>query len=42
MLEENMTEEEAMLLIVQPFKKFIVSNIRQNDLDLFISIDKVE
>lgn len=42
MLEESMTEEEALPMIVQPFKKFMVSNTRQKDLDLFISIAKVD
>jgi flagellar biosynthesis protein FliP len=42
MLEESMTEDEALPLIVQPFKKFMVSNTRQKDLDLFISIAKVD
>lgn len=42
MLEENITEEEAFPLIVQPFKKFMVTNTRPQDLDLFTSIAKVE
>jgi flagellar biosynthesis protein FliP len=42
MLEESMTEEEAFPLIVQPFKKFMVSNTRPKDLDLFISIAKID
>ncbi len=42
MLEESMTEEEAFPLIAQPFKKFMVSNTRTKDLDLFISIAKVD
>ena len=42
MLEERITEEEALPAIVQPFKKFMVANTREKDLNLFISIAKVE
>jgi len=42
MLEESMTEDEAFPLIAQPFKKFMVSNTRTKDLDLFTSIAKVD
>ncbi len=42
MLEETMTEAEAFPLITGPFKKFMVSNTRPKDLDLFISIAKVD
>ncbi len=42
MLEETITEAEAFPLISDPFKKFMVSNTRAKDLDLFISIAKVE
>lgn len=42
MLEETITEAEAFPLISDPFKKFMVSNTRSKDLDLFISIAKVE
>jgi flagellar biosynthetic protein FliP len=42
MLEETLTEEEAFPLIIQPFKKFMVSNTRIKDLDLFRSIAKVD
>jgi flagellar biosynthetic protein FliP len=42
MLEETITEDEALPLIAQPFKKFMVANTRQKDLDLFISIAKVD
>ena len=41
MLEEKITEEEAIPLIVQPFKKFMVANTRQKDLDLFSAIAKI-
>lgn len=40
MLEERMTEEEALPLIIEPFKKFMLSNTRLKDLDLFSSIAK--
>jgi flagellar biosynthetic protein FliP len=42
MLEESLTEMEAFPLIAQPFKKFMVSNTRSKDLDLFSSIAKVD
>lgn len=42
LLSEQITEEEAMPLIVEPFKKFMVANTRSKDLDLFTSISKVE
>ena len=42
MLEESMTEEEAFPLITGPFKKFMVSNTRTKDLDLFTSIAKID
>jgi flagellar biosynthetic protein FliP len=42
MLEETLTEEEAFPLIIQPFKKFMVSNTRIKDLDLFRSMAKVD
>lgn len=40
MLEEKMSEEEALPIIVQPFKKFMLANTRSKDLDLFMSIAK--
>lgn len=42
MLEETITESEALPLITEPFRKFMVSNTRPKDLDLFISIAKVD
>ncbi|RTK92934.1 MAG: flagellar biosynthetic protein FliP [Rickettsiales bacterium] len=42
MLEESITEAEAFPLIVDPFKKFMVTNTRPKDLDLFTAIAKVE
>lgn len=42
MLEEAMPEEEAIPLIVQPFKTFMVHNTRIKDIDLFRSIAKIE
>lgn len=42
MLEEKITEEEALPMITTPFKKFMIANTRQKDLDLFTSIAKVE
>jgi flagellar biosynthetic protein FliP len=40
MIEEKISEEEALPIIAQPFKKFMLSNTRSKDLDLFISIAK--
>lgn len=42
LLEETLSEHDALPLIIQPFKKFMVSNTRAKDLDLFTSIAKVE
>ena len=42
MLEERITEEEAMPQIIRPFKKFMIANTREKDLNLFISIAKVD
>lgn len=42
MLEETLTEEEALPLIIDPLKKFMVANTGSKDLDLFISMAKVE
>jgi flagellar biosynthetic protein FliP len=42
MIDERITEEEAFPNIVLPFKKFMVTNTREKDLNLFISIAKVE
>lgn len=42
MLEESLPEEEALHLVVQPFKEFMVKNTRDKDLDLFTSMAKVE
>lgn len=42
MLEEKMTQEEALPIIIEPFKKFMLANTRPKDLDLFVSIAKIE
>jgi flagellar biosynthetic protein FliP len=42
MLEERITEEEALPMIISPFKKFMVANTRVKDLNLFMSIAKVD
>lgn len=42
MLEERVTEEEAMPHIIYPFKKFMIANTREKDLNLFISIAKID
>ena len=40
MLEERITEEEAIPATIQPFKKFMIANTRPKDIDLFSSIAK--
>lgn len=42
MLDEKITEEEALPLIVNPFKKFMLANTRSKDLELFSGIAKIE
>jgi flagellar biosynthetic protein FliP len=42
MLDEKITEEEALPLIVNPFKKFMLENTRSKDLELFSGIAKIE
>jgi flagellar biosynthetic protein FliP len=42
LIEESITEEQALPQIVNPFKKFMLANTRKKDLDLFISIAKIE
>lgn len=42
LLEEKIKEEEAIPLIIQPFKKFMVYNTRSKDIDLFTEIAKVK
>ncbi|MDX1924762.1 MAG: flagellar type III secretion system pore protein FliP [Rickettsiaceae bacterium] len=41
-VDEQLTEAEAFPKIVTPFKKFMISNTRQKDLDLFIGIAKLD
>jgi flagellar biosynthetic protein FliP len=41
-LDEKITEEEAFGKIAAPFKKFMVSNTREKDLDLFIAVGKID
>ncbi len=40
MIDERISEEEAIPKIVQPFKNFMTGNTRGKDLDLFIAIAK--
>ena len=40
MIDERISEEDAIPKIVQPFKNFMVGNTRGKDLDLFIAIAK--
>ena len=42
MLEQSITEEEAIPLIIEPFKNFMLKNTRTKDLDLFTSVAKIE
>ncbi len=41
LLQEEITEEEAIPAVLEPMKKFMINNTRTKDLDLFISIAKV-
>ncbi len=38
LIEGNLTEKEALPLIVQPFKDFMLKNTRKKDINLFVSI----
>lgn len=40
MIEEKISEEEAIPRMVEPFKKFMVNNARTKDIDLFVAIAK--
>lgn len=40
MIDEKITEEDALPKIVQPFRKFMVNNTRTKDIDLFMGIAK--
>jgi flagellar biosynthetic protein FliP len=40
MIDERISEEDAIPKIVQPFKNFMTTNTRTKDLDLFIAIAK--
>lgn len=42
LINEKIAEEEAIPLIIQPFKNFMVANTRVKDLDLFTSIAKID
>jgi flagellar biosynthetic protein FliP len=42
LMEESISEEQAITQIVNPFKKFMLANTRQKDLELFIAIAKLE
>lgn len=42
MLDEVMTEEEALPAIIQPFKRFMANNTREKDLTLFAAIAKID
>lgn len=42
LIEEKIKEEEAIEKCVQPFKKFMLSNVREQDLRLFMDLAKVE
>lgn len=40
--EQRISEEQALPIIVAPFKKFMLSNTRKQDLELFVGIAKLE
>jgi flagellar biosynthetic protein FliP len=41
MMDEKLTEEEALPFIINPFKKFMLENTRTKDLELFCGIAKI-
>ena len=41
MLDEKITEAEALPIIIEPFKKFMIANTRDKDLNLFTSVAKI-
>lgn len=42
MIDERISEEEAIPKIVEPFKKFMTNNARTKDMDLFVAIAKID
>lgn len=42
LVEEKIKEEEAIEKCVQPFKEFMLSNVREQDLRLFMDLAKIE
>ncbi len=42
LMEEKISEEQALNKISEPFKKFMLSNTRTKDLELFASIAKID
>ena len=42
LIDETMGEEEAIPIIVEPFRKFMLDNVRAKDLSLFSSIAKFD
>lgn len=42
LLEEKIKEDKALPLIVEPFQKFMLENVREKDLKLFMDLGKVE
>ncbi|NDB83881.1 MAG: flagellar biosynthetic protein FliP [Alphaproteobacteria bacterium] len=41
-VEEQITEYEAIPKIMEPFRKFMLANTRQKDLDLFVGVGKLD
>lgn len=42
LMEEKISESEAMPLVIEPFKKFMMNNTREKDLNLFIDMQPKE
>ncbi len=42
LIEEKMKEEQAIPLIVAPFQKFMLENVREKDLRLFMDLGKID
>lgn len=42
LIEEKLTEEEAIEPIIKPFHRFMLGNVREKDLELFMDIGRVD
>lgn len=42
MIEDKITQEEALPKVIEPFKKFMIKNTRSKDIELFATIAKIQ